>query len=347
MAIDQVAQRDGHPCRLGEPGPTGVHPAVAPDLSRDLDIGGHQHGRPHGRVEPHDVGPDHVHVGGPGRFVARVGEARDREVVDQRLEPHVHHVGIVVGPRNAPRDPGAAHRDLLVLGPLVDDVVDLVVFRFGLDEIGLGPVQVEQLLSEPADLEEVVGFLDPLDLAGGVRRALSVHEVLVHLECLTAHAVVAGVHTLRDVPSLLDAVEQLLHGPFVPGLGGAYEDVVTDGELFPRSLERRGDPVHPRLRVLSRLLGGLGHLLPVLVHPDREVDILTAQPPVPGHTVGADLLVGVPQVGLAVRVVDCGGDEVLTCHSFRPRPRAGHRCRAGCRAGAPACRGAAAVACAA
>ena len=52
----------------------------------------------------------------------------------------------------------------------------------------------------------------------------------------------------------------------------------------------------------------LGDRLAVLVGAGQEEDVLAALAHVPGEDVGGDRRVGVPQVGLAVDVVDRGGD---------------------------------------
>ena len=71
--------------------------------------------------------------------------------------------------------------------------------------------------------------------------------------------------------------------------------------------------------VTPRAAGGLRHLLAVLVHADQEPDVVAAQPAIPRDAVGADLLVGVAEVRVAVGVVD-GGGEVEPGHSGLARP---------------------------
>ena len=53
------------------------------------------------------------------------------------------------------------------------------------------------------------------------------------------------------------------------------------------------------------------HRLGVLVHPHEEVHLVAPQPPVAGDGVGAHLFQRVPQVGIAVGVVDGGGQVKL------------------------------------
>jgi UDP-GlcNAc:undecaprenyl-phosphate GlcNAc-1-phosphate transferase len=76
------------------------------------------------------------------------------------------------------------------------------------------------------------------------------------------------------------------------------------------------------------LLGGLLDLLAVLVHSGHEKNRLPAKPAMVGDGVGQDFLVGVADVGRAVRVVDGRGDEEGFAHdgsgstlSFPPQER--------------------------
>ena len=62
---------------------------------------------------------------------------------------------------------------------------------------------------------------------------------------------------------------------------------------------------------LPVLLGRLDHRLRVLVHAHQEMDLVSPEPAVAGDAVGADLLQRVPQVGVAVGVVDRGGEVEL------------------------------------
>ena len=61
----------------------------------------------------------------------------------------------------------------------------------------------------------------------------------------------------------------------------------------------------------AALLRRLDHGLGVLVHPHQEVDVVPPQPAVARDAVGADLLQRVAQMGVAVGVVDGGGEVEL------------------------------------
>ncbi|SLD31813.1 Uncharacterised protein [Mycobacteroides abscessus subsp. massiliense] len=73
------------------------------------DPGRHQEGGPVHGVEPDDVLADHVDVGGPVppeqlRIGIRVTDPR--QVVGQRVHPHVHDMFRVVGDRHSPVEGG-------------------------------------------------------------------------------------------------------------------------------------------------------------------------------------------------------------------------------------------------
>ncbi len=173
-------------------------------------------------------------------------------------------------------------------------------------------VQVtKQAVAKSRELEEVVVLAGPADLAVGVLRAAAVDQVLLLLEGLAALAVVPFVGALEDVAGLLRALDHLDDGAGVPRLGCADEVVVADPQPVPGLREHGGHPVHPGLRAEAGVGGGLQDRLRMLVHSDDEVDVVSAKPPVAGDGVGADLLEGVPEMRVAVGVIDGRGDVEL------------------------------------
>ena len=106
----------------------------------------------------------------------------------------------------------------------------------------------------------------------------------------------------------------------VAGLGGADEVVVGDVEVGPGRGEAGSQLVGPVLRGEALLLGGPGHLLPVLVGAGEEEDVVADQAVPAGQGVGVDRGVGVPDVGRVLDVVDrCGDVEAGHCPvAYRP-----------------------------
>ena len=91
------------------------------------------------------------------------------------------------------------------------------------------------------------------------------------------------------------------------------------------SSRRQYDSNAPAIRsthscgVTPVLLGRLQHRLRVLVHAHEEVDVVAPEAPVARDAVGADLLERVAEMGVAVGVVD-GGGEVELGHARKTNP---------------------------
>ena len=143
--------------------------------------------------------------------------------------------------------------------------------------------------------------------------AAAVHDLRALLELLAAGAVEALVVRHEQVVGapLLDALEQRHHSADVARLGRTDPIVIAAEQPPPVVGERRGHPIDPLARRHTGALRRLNHRLAVLVHSHHEVDLLAAQPPVAGDAVGADLLQGVPQVGIAIGIIDGGGEVEL------------------------------------
>ncbi len=114
---DDVAERLGHLRAVHEP------PAVAHELSRDGESGGHQERRPVDAVLPDDFLADEMHVRGPVLVRTSpwpridVAEADRRHVVRQRVEPDVHDVRRIVRHGDAPRERRPADAEILTGRP--------------------------------------------------------------------------------------------------------------------------------------------------------------------------------------------------------------------------------------
>ena len=94
----------------------------------------------------------------------------------------------------------------------------------------------------------------------------------------------------------------------------AHEDVVRDRQPRPHRLEAPGDLVDELLRRHAALGGGLRDLLAVLVDAREKPHVVAAHAAISRDDVGADLLVRVTDVRIAIRVVD-GGREIEPSHS--------------------------------
>src|SRR5215210_1759942 len=133
-------------------------------------------------------------------------------------------------------------------------------------------------------------------------------ELGLRLEVGAARAVPALVHPLVDVPVVIDALDDLLHPLHVPLVRGADEEVVGGVDLGRHLLEAGREAVAQLSRSDALGLRLLRDGLPVLVGSGQEEDLIAALAVVSGQDVGGDRRVGVPQMGLAVDVVDRRGD---------------------------------------
>ena len=283
----------------------------------------------------------------PPERVASIGPAERREIVEQRVRPHVCGVPLavrnLVGQRDAPGQPRAGDAD--VLKSLEDHVAHFVAAILGLDELGMGLQVGEERVVVLGEAEEEIPLANPARLLLVLGTPALFIEVLLLLEGLAALAIQALVLVLeqRRLAGLgrarvVEAAEQLLHGELVAGVRGADEAVVRDSELAPSGFEPRRQLVHERARSLLRGFGRGGDLLPVLVGARQEEGRVAGLPMKAGEGVRQNLFVGVAEMRQAVDVVDRGGDVETLWHKApgwrRPKiiaNRASRRSRRPCR----------------
>ena len=194
-------------------------------------------------MKAQDVFTDDLHRCRPQRlelgFVFAVANRSD--VVEQRVEPNVGDVRVV--PRNvdSPVEFFFRARNGKIFEASANERDNLVAGRFGLNELGVLLIKVEQWLSEIAQLEKVVGFLQALDRAGvngtdilaGVF-AFAFDEVGFGFVLFTADAVVTFVRTAVDEAGVIEVLQELLHIFLVARLGGANEVLVIDVDGFKK-----------------------------------------------------------------------------------------------------------------
>ena len=161
------------------------------------------------------------------------------DVVEQRVEPNVGDVRVV--PRNVdtPVELLFRARDREVFETTANKSHNLVASRFRLNELWVLLVEVEQWLSEFAQLEKVVGFLQAFYRAGvnGTNIlarvfAFALDEVGFGFVFFTTNAVVTLVRTAVDEAGVIEVLQELLHVFLVARLGGANEVLVIDVDGF-------------------------------------------------------------------------------------------------------------------
>ena len=303
--LDDVAQRLGHLVLAQQ------QEAVDGHLLRHLEPGGHQHRRPDDRVELEDVLADQLDRRGPELArqvlaVARVGERR--VVVEQGVDPDVDDLRVVPRHGHAPLEPRAAQRD--VAQPAPEERVRLVVAVAGGDEAGPIGVQLLERLLEGGEPEEPVVLL--LDLQHDLvdRAAVAVLELGVGLEVGAARAVPALVVAGIDVAVVVNALDDLGDLLHVLAIRGADEEVVRHVERGRQLAEADRVAIPELPRGDAERLRRLGYRLAVLVGAREEEDVLAPLAHVARENVGGDRRVRVPQMRLAVHVVDGRGDVV-------------------------------------
>ena len=79
---------------------------------RKRQTGAHQHGGPDNAMEAGNVLADDMQVGGP--VLAEQGlvvpaKAERRNIIDERVEPHIHHMPRIVRQRDTPVEAGARY----------------------------------------------------------------------------------------------------------------------------------------------------------------------------------------------------------------------------------------------
>ena len=290
---------------------------MGPHPLGERETGGLEHRGPDDAMVARDVLADDVELRGPARLEAGGRIAGGGEVVREGVEPDPGGLLLAIagGPRegDAPREACAA--DGNVLQTPFQQPEDLVAARLGLEETRLLPEQPLEKRGITGEADEPVPLLGPAQRAGRVQDALAVHDLVVALEGLAPDAVPPLIGLLVDVVGAAreDLLDQRADAGLVRRIGRADELVVGDAEAAPHAAEGVGELVHELLWGDPPLLGGLRDLLAVLVHPDEEVDGVAAQAAVPRDGVRADLLEGVPEMRVAVRVVYRGG-EVEAAH---------------------------------
>src|SRR5208337_4780959 len=279
---------------------------VSEDLAGRLNARRHQHRRPECAMEPRDILADHVHIGRPeaakALFIGAIADGRD--VVEHGVEPDVDRLAWVEGNLDAPGEPLAGDGHVLQLG--LDQVDDLVAAAFGLNELGMLSIIIEQAFTIRREPEIVVLLLDPGQRRVRVVGALAARlgHFLLGLERLAAGTVMPRVDALVDVAGVVHGLDELAAADVVPLFAGLDEIVVRDLERAPDLLELPGHVVHVGFGFEAKLLSTQGHLVGVLIVPHQEVNRGALHAAKPGLDVSPDLLERRADMRPAVGVID-------------------------------------------
>src|SRR5205814_6924723 len=161
---------------------------MRPDLLGDRETGGHQERGPVDGMEPNDVFPNDVHVGGPVSLFFIIGAAHGAEIRGERVEPNVKNVRLFTGNGDAPSNRSAGNAQIAQAA--FDEAQYFVAARFRLDEFRMLGVPIEKRLLKRREFEEIVGFGD------GFRGPPAIGTILARLYVdisIVINAVLPGV----------------------------------------------------------------------------------------------------------------------------------------------------------
>ena len=292
---------------------------MAVDLLRQGQVQAHEHGRPDDGVEADDLLAHEVDVGRPEGLqivVFVVLKAQRRHVVEQGVDPHVDHMAGVKVHRHAPSKAGAGDTQVFETG--LDEVVDhLVDPAAGLQKIGVFQ-QVLHPVSIFGQAEEIGFLLRILHLAAAVG-AFAVLQLTLRPEGLAGLAVLALVDALVDVAVVVHLLKNSLDSRHMVVVGGADEAVVGNVHQLPQIQHAPltgDDVVHELLGGHACGLGLVLDLLAMLVGSGEEHDVVALKPLEARHGVRRHGAVGVADVELGGRVIDGGGNVIITSAFF-------------------------------
>ena len=256
---------------------------------------GHEEGGPVDGVEAEDVLAHDLEVRRPGPFRCA------REVVQQRVEPHIDHMLLVAGNWNAPVDAGAA--DAQVLEAAFHEALYFVEAEIRLHEVGMRRVPLQQGLLVLGEAE-VVGLLFQLDKL--VRETLGLQFLGLHLgdKGLVADTVEPFVGGLVDIASLKKLLEPRLYHLAMILIRRADEAEVGHVHPLPEVRVVRHDLVGQGLGGDAAGGGGLLHLLAMFVGAGEEESLLSHLPVEPRDGVRQHSRVDMPDMGPVVHIVD-------------------------------------------
>ena len=290
VRVDPVPGALAHLLALDEP------PAVHEQLLGRLQTCAHQERWPEDAVEAKDVLAEQVQRAGPElleRLVILSERTHARDVVGERVDPHIHDVLRVVRDRDTPVERRAADGE--VLQATFDKRDYLVVARLGADTVRVALVPGEQLVLVGAQLEEVGRLRDPLDGRAALY-GLAILDLVLGVERLVRGGVPPLVGVEVDVAALLHRLEDPRRHARVILVRGADEAVVRELESIEEVEELLGVLVRELFRGLPCLLRLALDLESVLVGARHEEDLVTTHTVIARQNIGHDRRVRVPDV---------------------------------------------------
>ncbi len=243
-----------------------------------------------------------MEIGGPESRLFILRATDGAEIRRERVEPDVKHVWFFAGNGNAPTNRSA--RDAQVAEAALDEAENFVAARFGLNEIRMFGVPIEERLLECGELEVEIGFGD------GFRGTATVGAVLAGLYVdvgVVVDAVLPGVMTGIDETVVAALFEKPLDSVGVFEIGGADKFVALDAEFVPKSTPFGGHFRDEFGFGYAGFFGGALDVDAVFVSAGGHHDLVAAHALVAADGVTHDRGIRVADVRQAVRVVDRRG----------------------------------------
>lgn len=263
-----------------------------------------------------DVFSDDLEIGGPqGIEVGEVGAfglliSGEGDVVNEGVEPDVGDKVWVEGKGDAPGHALFRAGDAEVgFASALDGVEYFVFAKFGDDFQVIffdGRLEPLGVLGEFEIPVLFFAFFDVAPLGSEFTRfvAVAVGEIL-----LLTDGVESVVGLFVEGAFGFELGEDVLDAGLVAVVGCFGPAVVFDVEFLPKLDEALGVALGEGGDVDAFDLGRFHHLLAMLIDAGEVVGLFTFETLIAGEDIGDDLLVGMADVGLAVGVVDGGGDE--------------------------------------
>jgi hypothetical protein len=136
----------------------------------------------------------------------------------------------------------------------------------------------------------------------------SLREVFLRPEPFTRNTIPSLVIILIDLPPVVKVLKDLLNHLLMAVFGGSDEVIVRDVQPFPEGLKPFDHLITVSLRIHPPFLGGLLHLLAMLVGAREKEDLVTLKTLVASQDIRSDRGIGMPNMGNVVHIIDGCGD---------------------------------------
>ncbi len=187
-----------------------------------------------------------------GRISLRV-VSNLRNIVGQRIQPHIDHVSLVEIYRNTPSKGGTGYAQIRKTRQ--QEIVHHLIFaRHRLNKLRMRVDMLNQTIRIFAHLKEVRLLLCRRHLAATIG-ALAIRQLRLRKERLARRAIHTLVVTFINIALLIELLKNLLHLRFMIRIRRAHKAVIRRIHHVPNRFYLPGHIVHIRLRCHPCSLG--------------------------------------------------------------------------------------------